>query len=184
MSMSHAAKESGVFVNVKDGYWRFYRADQRIDDVMAPPKWKPNPHSPAFFKASLKNGFVDFVCDVATDLKGFREQAAALKDEQDASKVAAALAEMGVLQPAGCQFKINYDINGRRLRPPEGLYQRIRGIEVGLSDDELVAELYRNDDFYNLAFWAIYDKFRYGDISAGDVPQSVIDKDNEISRLG
>ena len=94
----------------------------------------------------------------------------AQEPDDRANLVAAELVQLGILRPG---LKGHYLLNSRPEpgEPvPEGLFRRSPGPVAGLSREDFVAELHRNDELYTAVFWPVWSAFLAGKISPADAP--------------
>ncbi|MCY2988008.1 MAG: VWA domain-containing protein [Planctomycetota bacterium] len=96
---------------------------------------------------------------------------ATLALEQDATAVADRLRDLGVISPtAGGLFCTAAIPDHHIVDLPEGLYKRITGKTNGLTEDEFIGELGRNDWLYNAVFWQTADAYDLGRVPPEHAP--------------
>jgi len=174
-----AAKDARIVVPVGSSSDRFnlLKTEPHLRPLFAPDRFEADWKTTEFFMQQLKTGrFVDYVQAIHPNLVDWLSVVQQLRAEFDPRRVCIALAQHGIVEgnPHGLYRMTKVPLS-QHMQIPYGLYSRRPGPVLGLSADEFVAELLRNDWLYNTVFWQLADALDQDRICAGDVPTFVIE---------
>lgn len=174
-----ASKKAQVLVPAggSSNTFNLLKTEPRLRALFAPERFVPDWKPATFFQKQLKTGaFTDFVQATYPNLVGCHQTVQALRTQLDAEGVADELVAVGVLESnAHGLYRMSKAPPDNHMRVPYGLYRRVGGKIKGLSEEELIAELLRNDWLYNTVFWQVADAFDQRRVSAADVPDFLLE---------
>lgn len=147
------------------------KQNPRTDPLFAPDLIEPEDVTDEMIHKHLcESRFVRFLEASFPGVSGLAATAQQLARQPDLALAAAGLAQAGILQPRPNR---HYRLC---CRPPagdwfpDGFFRRKCGPLVGLTRDDFVAELHRNDDLYNVVFWQVADALDFGLVSVNEAP--------------
>lgn len=137
------------------------------------PSWQPPEHFQMLLKTN--SAFALFIEREFPQLAGFRQMAERLSQELQASTVAADLEKQGVLTSnSSGQYRVTCRHNGFVDALTEMLFTPGQPQLVGLSRQDFIAKLQRDEDLHNIVFMAVVDAFQLGNLAQFDVPEFVL----------
>jgi len=173
------AADARIMVPVGSGAERYnlLKTEPRLRTLFAPDQFVSDWKTAEFFQDQLKTGaFVDFVQATYSHIADWITIVQQLRSQSVPEQVAGELVRLGILEanPHGL-YRMTQVPSTRHARVPYGLYRPVPGPMRGLSEDEFVAELIRNDWLYNTVFWQVADALDQQRICPSQVPPFFID---------
>jgi hypothetical protein len=149
--------------------------DPALDRLFAQHQVEASWRGPEFFARRLRRPeFATLLLTVFPEVRGLRRVLRTLARESSPLHAAEELVRLGVLEarPAELYRLARVPADGAALDPE--LYQSREGQYVGLSRQDFVAALCRDDELYNAVFWRVSDALDAGRVSPRDVPPSLV----------
>ena len=164
-------------IGVESDRYNLAKPEPGLRTLFAPDRLEAEWAPPESFQQHLKTGaFVDFVQATFPELTDWLDVVQRLRAEAEAATVVQGLAGRQILEanPHGL-YRMSRLPSTVHTRAPYGLFRRLPGIVVGLTEDELVTQLLRNDWLYNAIFWQAADAIAEQRVSPTDAPRFLVD---------
>ena len=173
------AADARIIVPVGSGEQRYnlLKTEPRLGTLFAPDQFVADWKTAEVFQTQLRTGdFVDFVQAAYSHISDWITIVQQLRAQSVPEQVADELVKLGILEanPHGL-YRMTQVPSAHHTRLPYGLYRPVSGPMRGMSEDEFVAELIRNDWLYNTLFWQVADALDQERICPSEVPGFVND---------
>ncbi|MEZ5941116.1 MAG: hypothetical protein R3C18_06980 [Planctomycetaceae bacterium] len=165
----------------QSGRFAMSQFDSRLHQLFADVQFTPRSVSPEFMQGLLSNGrFRDFCQRAFKGGAELRQQFDVLAGEPNADRVSDQLTHLGVITKQGDDCRIAHQLPRMTPDVVPGLYDEQFGPVHGLSEDEFISTLGRNDLLYSVLFCKVLDAYEQGWLSENEIPKSVLTKSRQL----
>ena len=153
------------------------RKDSRIDSVFAPRLWDMAELSAETLYHLLRNDvrFSSFLMRLFPDQYDLSDELRVLKKDDSALALVNELVSRKILIDIGGRYRVNATFSGPPMGAPRAMVTSKRGPLTGLTEQEFVSELFRNDQLYCILFFAVKDAYLLGHLSQNQTPPSAVE---------
>jgi len=154
------------------------RPDSRVHDAFAPRQWVAAELPAETIQHLLLNDarLTGFLVRTFPQQSDLGDVLRFYKNEDSALKLVEELVGRNVLIDVGGLYHVNATFTSLPMDAPRQIVRSKRGPLVGLSEQEFISELFKNDQLYCLVFFAVHDAFLLGQLSANHTPASVVEQ--------
>ncbi len=177
IALLDAAIHGRVAIPLKGTPLRFAlsRPEPTVDDLFAETVVEAEWRSAAVVHEQMrKTSFKALVEMLHPEIEGWYDRSARLAEHHDPDHVAGELTRLGVLEAGEAR---TYRMARRPDRPEHAskhFFAVRRGRLVGLTREEFLGHLIRDDWFYNVVFWRVVDELAKGNLARTEVPESLV----------
>ena len=173
-----ANRRHGDVYEVGDGAGRLALSqhDPRLHHLFAPTTFTARWQAPRTFAEALRGGgpFWDFLQAGHPRIPNFRGELAQLALNSTDEQIAEELSALGVVEGRGGLYRLVRPMSTPQPGAPAHLYDRTYGDITGLSEEDFIGELVKNDLLYTILFCTALDRLQLGMLTERDLPDSVV----------
>ena len=179
----HAALSIHTVRKLPSGQLTLSRMDSRVADVFSRVFWEPaeQPAETLHHLHRRDSRFASTLVRLFPTQADLSDMLRSLKRDDSASKLVCELVRRDVLEELDGRYRINTKFDCQPLDIPRSLIKATRGPLVGLTDEQFISELHKNDQLYCLLFFAVFDAHLRGQLSVNQVPASIVESNRILS---